>query len=359
VQSRTIAILKNVLKCTLGVVVLAYVIGANWEPKFQRNPEGEIVKEISPGIGKLLTQSPNYSYLALTGLLGAGIISCQIIRWYLLVRAVDLPFTIRNAFRLGMIGYFYNTLLPGSIGGDFLKAFFLTRDHPERKPTAVATVVADRFLGLFGLLLFASIIGGSYWFLGDARIAGNAYLTKIILVCGGISIAIVLGWVILGLIPPPRAERLLAGLEKWKWVGPILAELGSVVLLFRKRATTVYLTIPLTAFGQLMMIAFLHLAVRVFPGNDAATLGEHFVIGPVGFIGQAFFPAPGGVGGAEAIFGYLYTLIGRAEASGVVARLTMRVTEIGLGAIGYVVFLSMKKELPQAKEVASPVAVPS
>ena len=96
------------------------------------------------------------------------------------------------------------------------------------------------------------------------------------------------------------------------------------------------------------MVLMFHMAVRVFPSlaADAGSFVEHFVVGPIGFIAQVFFPAPGGVGGAEAIFGYLYTLIGRDETTGVVGRLVFRLVEWTFGLIGYLMFLRMKKELP-------------
>ena len=33
-------------------------------------------------------------------------------RWFLLVQAQELPFTLMNAIRLGTIGYYFNTFLP-------------------------------------------------------------------------------------------------------------------------------------------------------------------------------------------------------------------------------------------------------
>jgi glycosyltransferase 2 family protein len=344
VHSRTKNFIVGFLKYAIGIAALAYVVTSNWGPKGK-----------NPGISGLLQQTPNYSLVVPILLLAVAILACQILRWYVLIRALDLPCTVRNAYRVGLVGYFYNMALPGSIGGDLVKAYFLAQDHPERRPTAVATVVADRFLGLFGLLWFAAVLGGGAWLLGDERIAQNAYLTKTIITCGVLTFAIVVGWIIIGIIPEKNGDAFLAKLRTVKLIGPTLAELGSVVSLYRKNAKAIYLTIPLTAFAQLLMMLFLHFSVRLFPGNDAATLAEHFVIGPVGFIGQAFFPAPGGVGGGEAIFGYLYTLIGRDEASGAIARLTMRVADIGLGAVGYIVYLTMKKELPATE--AAPVAI--
>ncbi|HEY3789047.1 MAG TPA: hypothetical protein VGL71_09340, partial [Urbifossiella sp.] len=73
---------------------------------------------------------------------------------------------------------------------------------------------------------------------------------------------------------------------------------------------------------------------------------------PIGYIAQAFFPAPGGVGGAEVIFGYLYTLLGRPEQTGSFGRLTMRVVEWGIGLVGLYFFLRNRSELPAVKEEA-------
>ena len=50
----------------------------------------------------------------------------------------------------------------------------------------------------------------------------------------------------------------------------------------------------MTAAVHLGFVFMFHLAVRVFPAVDPASLAEHFVIAPIGYIAQAFFPAPGG-----------------------------------------------------------------
>lgn len=335
------SVVTNFLKYALGFLVLAYVIHGNWEPK-----------NGGQGIKNLLDQTPDYALLAVTFLLTGVTVSCQILRWYILVRAANLPFTLRNAYRLGLIGYYYNIALPGSIGGDILKAYFIAKAQPDRKAVAIATVLIDRLLGLFGLLVFAAVIGGGLWLSGDPQVGGNTYLTKIITVCSVLVAVAVAGWVVLGLIPPARAEAIGAGLTRVKFVGPKLHEVWEAVQLYRRRPKALYLTLPLTAFAQLLMVVSLHLAVRVFPNAGAASFGEHFVIGPIGFIAQAFFPAPGGVGGAEAIFGYLYTLLGQPEQTGVIGRLTLRLAEITLGFVGYVVYLSMKAELPVTDEPA-------
>ena len=80
------------------------------------------------------------------------------VRWYILVRAQDLPFSMANAMRLGSIGMYWNTFLPGSIGGDIIKAAFLAREQ-SRRTAAVATILFDRVVGLCGLFWLITLLG--------------------------------------------------------------------------------------------------------------------------------------------------------------------------------------------------------
>jgi uncharacterized membrane protein YbhN (UPF0104 family) len=68
---------------------------------------------------------------------------------------------------------------------------------------------------------------------------------------------------------------------------------------------------------------------------------------------QALFPLPGGVGGGEAAYGWLYTLLGKAAIGGILGCLVQRTIAWGVGIIGYVVYTRMKKELPSQQTVLS------
>ena len=85
------------------------------------------------------------------------------VRWYFLVRALDLPFTIRAALRLGFIGTLFNMVVPGAVGGDFVKAAYLIRELKQRKTQAAASVAIDRVIGLLGLFVLAVIVGAFGW----------------------------------------------------------------------------------------------------------------------------------------------------------------------------------------------------
>ena len=65
------------------------------------------------------------------------------LRWFWLVRALGLPFRVRDALRLGFIGNVFNLVIPGAVGGDLVKGAFLCREQ-ARKTQAVASMVIDR-----------------------------------------------------------------------------------------------------------------------------------------------------------------------------------------------------------------------
>ena len=74
-------------------------------------------------------------------------------RWKLL-----LPdkFTVRRLFSLYMIGSFFNTFLPGAVGGDFVKAYYLNKDAKKLSLT-LASIFMDRYLGFVSLMIIGIV----------------------------------------------------------------------------------------------------------------------------------------------------------------------------------------------------------
>jgi uncharacterized protein (TIRG00374 family) len=364
----------GVIKYVIGVGLLAFVIWSNWKdkPELLKGEDGKPVKDgeawvvavdaagntkvEQPGLEKLLERQPNWPLYGLCGLLCAGVVASQYVRWYVLVRALELPFTLRNAFRLGMVGTFYNTFLPGAIGGDLVKAFFIAKGQPGRRAAAVSTVVADRALGLFGLLVFGGVVGGGAWMTEASgerggQISSNPTLQWIIIGSLIAAFMVAFGYFALGWVSPAAAERIDAKLKGVRKVGPTLAELFETGLRYRRRPRAVFLGVLLSAVGHLLMMMLFHFAVQIFPPADLSLIGtfaEHVIIAPIGYIVQAVVPLPGGLGVAELSFGGLYELIrpGGGRTVGLTGRLALRVIEWTLGGVCYIVYLTMKAELP-------------
>lgn len=352
--------ITGLVKYGIGFGLLAFVITKYWDDQRlekveERDGQQVVVVTVVDGLGTLLKGPIDFGWLIVASALIGIALSFQLFRWYLLVRAVDLPFTIRNAFRLGLVGVFYNTFLPGSIGGDLVKAYFLAQQHPERKTRAVATVLMDRALGLFGLILFVAVLGSVAWAGGNPQIVGNVDLQWIIKVTAAIAGATVMGFLLLGLLPQRRVDRFASRLKWIPKIGGSFAEFWYAVWMYRQRLRAIALCVGLSALSHFALVFAFHTASRIFPAaNPAAeaTLAEQMVIAPIGFIAQALPITPGGVGVGEAVFAWLYKLCGRDPSRGFIARLSMRVVEWIIGLIGYIVFLRMRAhhELPTVEE---------
>ncbi|MDW8198611.1 MAG: lysylphosphatidylglycerol synthase transmembrane domain-containing protein, partial [Gemmataceae bacterium] len=319
------------LKYVVGFGLLAYVIYKYWDSK--TDPQ---TGDITPGIGELLSGPMRLEWLLVAALLMATAATLQLYRWYLLVRALDLPFSVRNAYRLGLVGIFYNTFFPGSVGGDLLKAYFIAHAHPERKAKAVATVIADRAMGLFGLVLFVAILGSIAWGLGDARLVANPELQWLVKLTAGIAFSSGLGFLLLGWLPQRRVDRFARRLKWIPKLGHSLAEMWYALVMYRQRMRVVLVGLALSAGSHVGLVFAFHCASRVFPPTDSSTLPaitEHLVIAPIGFIVQAIPVSPGGVGVGEAAFAGLYKLSDRSPQRGIIARLALRLAEwlIALG----------------------------
>jgi uncharacterized membrane protein YbhN (UPF0104 family) len=74
------------------------------------------------------------------------------LRWRLLLHE---GFELRKLFSLYFIGSFFNHLLPGIIGGDAVKAYYLYKDIGKGAP-AIASVFMDRYIG-FTALMFVGL----------------------------------------------------------------------------------------------------------------------------------------------------------------------------------------------------------
>jgi glycosyltransferase 2 family protein len=77
-------------------------------------------------------------------------------RWHELLKALDIRLDFSRVFVLNMVGLFYNSFMPGSTGGDLLKAIYVARQTHHRT-RAVMSVLVDRAIGLVALI----ILGGT------------------------------------------------------------------------------------------------------------------------------------------------------------------------------------------------------
>ncbi|MEW6307372.1 MAG: lysylphosphatidylglycerol synthase transmembrane domain-containing protein [Verrucomicrobiota bacterium] len=96
--------------------------------------------------------------MALSVVLMGSTVLLGVIRWRMVLKVQGLELPFSRAGEISLIAHFFNSFLLGSTGGDLLKAYYAARETHHLKTEAVTTVFVDRLIGLFAMLLFASLM---------------------------------------------------------------------------------------------------------------------------------------------------------------------------------------------------------
>lgn len=293
----------------------------------------------------VLDRRPDLSTFAL-GFLPyfAGVILAYL-RWYMLARAIDFPLRWRDALRLGLIGTLFNVVLPGAIGGDFIKAAFLCREHPERKTRAIATVVIDRIVGLMALFLLAAAIGSWRWIELAPPVRRLVAFAWMFFVVSAATLALSF------LINPrgPLARRF----GHHRRFALLVVELHETGRAYRRRLAVVALALVLgiiTHVGN--VLAFVAVSRAMFPSVPG--LAEHFLIVPLVLFSTAV-PLPfGALGVSEQISSGLFRLT--RFTTGAVAMMGFRCHQFLAALIGGFVYMANARQVRQLSETAEHLA---
>jgi uncharacterized protein (TIRG00374 family) len=341
-------VLIGLAKYGLGIALLAYVIWRYWSP----SEDGT-----SPGLSGLLQRPIQIAPLSCACLLCLASILLTFYRWYILVRAQELPFTIVDAFRLGAVGFYFSNFLPSSIGGDIIKAAFLAKQQ-ARRTVAVATVMVDRGIGLWGLFWLVALSGGIFWLADDPALHSKWALQVVVLFAAGLVAFTSLLWLILVILPRRRARRFAVRLHAIPKVGHSAAEFWRAIWMYRNQWRSLAAALLMSLVSHCGFVLTYYFAARSFLAPDELwqipSLTEHFLIVPVGMAVQGGVPIPGGIGVGEAAFGKLYGMVAKPDfirlfvENGVFMSLTYRVITWVWGFLGYLIYLRMRSEVAVA-----------
>jgi glycosyltransferase 2 family protein len=265
-----------------------------------------------------------------------------ILRWYYLVRALGIPFTLLDAFRLGFVGYMFNFVSLGNVGGDLFKAIFLAREHKERRAEAVASVMADRIIGLYALFLLATAV-----MFGFGRF--NAANEEMNVICRATLVGTLVGTFGLALLLWPHFTegKFAAALRRLPRVGPTADKLLGAVRIYRgKPGVLVGSLVMSLAVHTIATIGF-YLIARGLPGTSPG-LADHFIIVPLSMVAGAL-PLPlNGLGAFENVVDFLYRSVPQSvvvlTGQGLIVSIGYRAITILIAMVGVGFYLGQRRE---------------
>ena len=237
-----------------------------------------------------------------------------VLRWRLFLRVLSIDISVWVGLKLHFLGWFYNNCLPGSIGGDFLRAWYVTHHCDEDKRTEAAlSVFFDRAIGLTGMILMAA---GCYWLIpveeqfevGVRDIGAKTGIFDGIsehrLILGGGAVAIILGF---GAIWANKKGRVLL-VKVWGRLWGIAVKGMAALKLFGKSPVTIICTVGLTVFLQGISILGFWLMGRNL--GIEAPIKYYFVFFPVSWLIGTIPVSVGGLGVIEGTVSFMFKAIG-------------------------------------------------
>ena len=347
-------ILITLVKIGVSVAILGYLVWdaiTRGESAFT-DAEGNFVPETLLGV--IRHAGSHAGWLVAACIACASAVLLTMIRWYYLVRALDLQIRLKDALRIGFLGYLFNLAPMGIVGGDLLKAWLLARRHPGHRPEAVVTVLVDRLIGLYFLFIVASvaILVTGFWRSPAPFVQWTCKITLLLTLIGTVGVIIVL-------IPDLSRGGTTRWLGRVPKVGLPLLRLIEAVQMYRHK-------LPVLAAAALMSIAVHSLftvgifliATGFYDGVPA--LGVHFVLSPVS---AATGVLPIAMGPFEYMLDRLYMYApafgggAMALGQGLVVAFGYRIITIMIAVIGFGYYLGSREEVAEALHEAEEEAL--
>jgi uncharacterized protein (TIRG00374 family) len=269
------------------------------------------------------------------------------IRWRRLLAALAIPITMAKAFQINMVGAFYNTFMPGSTGGDLIKAYYASKYTPNRTH-AVLSVIVDRVLGLIALVLLGGTVAAikglssSNWSDPVAR--------KCLQVAAGAAIILIITAVGIAVYYVPVLRRA-TGLDFILNKLPMQKQVKSAVYvmdIYGKRSRLVLVSLALSFPVHAITVLSAMAAGQAFglPINPA----YYWVIVPVVTLAGSMPLSPQGAGVMEFFAYELMRGQGATLADAVVLTMSLRFVAIFWNLLAGVVVLRGGYHAPSAKE---------
>lgn len=274
-------------------------------------------------------------------------IALAVERWRLLLVKQGLRHERSVVYRLALIGQFFNFAIPGGVGGDLVKAFYLTQNNPHAKLSSALSVLMDRVLGLFSMIFIAVLALALDWHMVEEN-KRLRYIFVALCLLGG---AMFVGFVIALSHKLHKSGRLHSLLRKFP-LGRRLEQLYDHIFSYRQNLGVILMAVLLSAVAQAAAIMVIYIVAGAMGAH--LPLSAYFVAAPVGFIVTALPISPAGVGVGQAAFLFLFNICSGLESNvGSTGLTVFQIATFTISLLGAWFYISAKKHMPREPQTSS------
>jgi hypothetical protein len=288
--------------------------------------------------------------LLAVGFCGFGISMLIIaVRWWFLLRLQDIRIRFWEVIRLTFLGQFFNQVVPGTVGGDLVKAYYVSK-HTPKKAAVLVSVFVDRVLGLTELTLLAAVmvvavlIGGMETF--DTVREPVLY------------VVVVTGIVVMALVFLLSSRfRSMFHLQRFYQrlsIARHVAAAGDAARLYRQRLPALLKAIGATFGAQFVWIMSITLLGVSIGLSEHIKWYNYFTYIPLIYIIGAIPLTPGGVGIVEGFYIRFFSMVNPSAI--LVLAMLARIIPILWGLPGIIVAVTGPK-LPKVEQMQAELQV--
>jgi len=333
-------ILLRAARLLIAAALLAWVLSrVHWHDHPAMDDSGTVVS--LPGIATGLrgVSIPHVAAAVVVSILSLLVAA---LRWRVLLRIQRVSIGVAESFRLGFLGELFNTLIPGMIGGDAVKAYYVAR-KTQRKAQVVTSVFVDRLMGICGLALFA-------WVALPVLAASGRATTDALRIPLFSAAAVTAGLLAaIAFVLSPRLRQILRlnRLYERLPVTEHVAAAAGAVAHFRRSGRGMTTAAALTALAQTLGIGSVALVGMGL--GLAVPWYAYFAYVPLVMIISAVPVTPGGIGVMEELY-LLYFAAAGTSSKILVLALLVRVVLL-CGALPGIIVAALGPGLPSAEAV--------
>lgn len=266
-------------------------------------------------------------------------------RWRGLLLARGFHLSFLQAMRFTLIGSFFNFVIPGGVGGDVVKSYYVAKENPTARLKSILTIAMDRLLGLFSMLVMALIVMLIEW----ETVSNQIQLRSIFKFLSVIFLGFAFAWAFifsrrlyeLGLL-----QKILMKLPKSHYFLNLYTNFSD----YRHHKSLFFKSVILSFLAQIISVLFFVYMGSCFGFSDIRWTTYFFVV-PIGFMITAIPISPAGLGVGQMAFFFLFNLVlGQESQVGPLAISAFQIYTFFIGIIGAIIYVASGKR-PQIAEV--------
>ena len=268
-------------------------------------------------------------------------------RWLVLLRGQGFDATTKQTLPLTFMGIFFNYAMPGSVGGDFVKGYYLAQEFPDRKLGAGVSVFMDRLIGFFVMVLSGSLVVLAF----REQLAHDP---RLVVIANGTLIITFIFIVILAVSLSRRLQAPIRYFAKYLSKVPGHKQIEQIYFAmhsYRYRVRELFYALVFSMINQGLLIAFFYFAAQLLGETDILVATFWFCI-PVGLVAMAVPISPAGVGVGQAVFFFLFqATLGHPAQVGSVGITLLQLFQLLFGLPGAYFYMRRGKKLPNAESL--------